>query len=89
MGKDGTLRVKYVDAPTLTWYPASKEKANGAAVVICPGGGYNILAWNLEGAEIAEWLNSLGVTAAVLKYRPPKSATRILHLISHHSLIIS
>jgi acetyl esterase/lipase len=70
--KDKVLRVRYVDAPTLTWYPAAKDRANGAAVVICPGGGYNILAWNLEGTEIAEWLNSLGVSAAVLKYRVPR-----------------
>jgi acetyl esterase/lipase len=41
-------------------------------VVICPGGGYNILAWNLEGEEVAEWLNSIGVTGIVLKYRVPR-----------------
>ncbi|MGK0185048.1 MAG: acetyl esterase/lipase [Verrucomicrobiales bacterium] len=72
MGKDGTYRIPYVDSPTLTWYPAAEDKANGACVVICPGGGYNILAWNLEGTEVAEWLNSIGVSAAVLKYRVPR-----------------
>jgi acetyl esterase/lipase len=51
-----------------------KEKANGTAVVICPGGGFTILAWDLEGTEVAEWLNSLGVAAVVLKYRTPTSA---------------
>jgi acetyl esterase/lipase len=40
-------------------------------VVICPGGGFNILAWDLEGTEVAEWLNSIGVTAIVVKYRVP------------------
>lgn len=47
------------------------EKRNGSAVVICPGGGFNILAWDLEGTEVAEWLNSLGVTGIVVKYRVP------------------
>jgi len=50
-----------------------KEKANGTGVVICPGGGFSILAWDLEGTEVAEWLNSLGVAAVVLKYRVPTS----------------
>lgn len=72
MGQDGTFRIPFVDQPTLTWYPAPAEEANGTCVVVCPGGGYNILAWNLEGTEVAEWLNSLGVSAAVLKYRVPR-----------------
>ena len=79
MGKDGTFRIPYVDTPTLTWYPAPADKANGACVVICPGGGYNILAWNLEGTEIAEWLNTLGVSAAVLKYRVPRRDRKNAH----------
>ena len=70
--KDDTLRVALVTEPTLTLFRAPAEKANGAAVVICPGGGYNILAWDKEGTEIAEWLNTLGVTAGVLKYRVPR-----------------
>lgn len=65
-------RFGYVDQPSLTILPATAEKANGCAVVICPGGGYNILAWNKEGIEIGEWFNSIGVTAAVLKYRVPR-----------------
>ena len=48
-----------------------KDRRNGSAVVVCPGGGYSILAWDLEGTEVAEWLNSVGVTAVVLKYRVP------------------
>ncbi|MEW4528851.1 alpha/beta hydrolase [Maioricimonas sp. JC845] len=47
------------------------DRANGAACVVCPGGGFSILAWDLEGTEVAEWLNSIGVTAFVLKYRVP------------------
>ena len=64
-------RVSNVSVPTLTVYQPPKEKANGACVVIAPGGGYHILAWDLEGIEIAEWFNSFGVTAVLLKYRVP------------------
>ncbi|MFY9255320.1 MAG: alpha/beta hydrolase [Fuerstiella sp.] len=65
-------RIKYVDVPTLTVYQADPDKANGCSVIICPGGAYNILAWPKEGLEIAEWFNSIGVTAFVLKYRVPR-----------------
>ena len=65
-------RVQNVSTPTLTVFQPPAEQRNSAAVVIAPGGGYNILAWDLEGTEVAEWLNSLGVTAFVLKYRVPK-----------------
>ncbi|MDD4969373.1 MAG: alpha/beta hydrolase [Paludibacter sp.] len=57
--------------PNLEVYPAPKEKSNGTAVVICPGGAYVGLAIKHEGAQVAKWLNSLGVTAFVLKYRMP------------------
>lgn len=57
------------DIPTLTAYPAPKDKATGASVVVCPGGGYGFLAVEHEGEEVAKWLNSLGVSAFVLKYR--------------------
>ncbi len=59
-----------VSEPMLTMYPA--ENPNGASVLVCPGGGYNILAYSHEGREICEWLNSLGVTAGLLKYRVPR-----------------
>ena len=55
----------------MTIYRAPKEKDTGAAVVVFPGGGYNILALDLEGAEVCEWLNSIGVTAVLVKYRVP------------------
>src|SRR5437588_12776054 len=61
-----------VTKPTLTIFRPAKDKDTGAAVVIAPGGGYNILAWDLEGEEAADWLNSVGVTAFVLKYRVPR-----------------
>lgn len=68
------VKLGNVSTPLLEVHPAPKDKANGAAVVICPGGGFNILAWDLEGTEVAAWLNSLGVTGIVLKYRVPASA---------------
>src|SRR5258707_14531355 len=55
-------RLANVTKPTLTVYRPAKDKDTGASVVICPGGGYTILAWDLEGEEVAEWLNSIGVT---------------------------
>jgi acetyl esterase/lipase len=62
-------RVEGVTDPTLLYFPAPKEKANGAAVVICPGGGFGRIVPDLEGSEVAENLNALGVSAFVLKYR--------------------
>ena len=55
------------DKPSLQVFKA--EKPNGCAVVVCPGGGYGFLADDHEGKQVAEWLNTLGVTAFVLKYR--------------------
>lgn len=68
---------KNISDPTIGFYPAPKEKANGTAVIICPGGGYSVLAIKHEGSKVAEWLNGLGVTAFVLKYRLPDTAIMI------------
>jgi acetyl esterase/lipase len=68
------VRLGQVANPTLTVYSPAAGKNTGAAVLVCPGGGYNILAWDLEGTEICEWLNSLGVTGVLLKYRVPRRA---------------
>jgi acetyl esterase/lipase len=65
-------RVTNVSKPTITIFRPEKDKDTGAAVVIAPGGGYHILAWDLEGEEVATWLNSIGVTGIVLKYRVPR-----------------
>lgn len=62
-------RISNVQVPTLTAYPAAAGLANGTAVVVCPGGGYVRLAFEHEGDAVAKWLNSLGVSAFVLKYR--------------------
>jgi acetyl esterase/lipase len=67
------------DKPSLTIYIPVKEKANGAAVVICPGGGYGHLAIDHEGHQIAEWLNSLGVAGFILKYRHSRSGAGYGH----------
>jgi acetyl esterase/lipase len=64
-------RIGNVSTPTITIYSPAKEKNTGAAVVVFPGGGYSILASDLEGTEICEWLNSIGVTGVMLKYRVP------------------
>jgi acetyl esterase/lipase len=62
-------RITKITAPQLEVYAASKETASGAAVLICPGGAYNYVVRDNEGSEAAEWLNSHGVTAFVLRYR--------------------
>src|SRR5205814_6221479 len=69
---DSTKMVTNVTKPTITIYRPTKVKDTGAAVVICPGGGYWNLYWQLEGEEVAAWLNSLGVTGIILKYRVPR-----------------
>jgi acetyl esterase/lipase len=65
-------RLTNVTKPTITVYRPARDKDTGAAVLICPGGGYHILAWDLEGEEVAGWLNSIGVTGIILKYRVPR-----------------
>jgi acetyl esterase/lipase/predicted GH43/DUF377 family glycosyl hydrolase len=70
--KNGTTEeVRKVTQPTLTFFLANAEKSSGASVIICPGGGYGMLAINKEGYKVAEWLSSLGINAFVLKYRLP------------------
>jgi acetyl esterase/lipase len=66
------VRLTDVTDPILEVFPAPAGKNNGKGVVICPGGGYAILAINHEGYEIAQWLNSLGYNVFVLQYRVPK-----------------
>lgn len=71
-GERQVKRVTNVTKPTLSVFKPAKGADTGAVVVIAPGGGYNILAWDLEGTEVADWLNSIGVTGIVLKYRVPR-----------------
>lgn len=65
------IKLGHVSTPQMHVYLPEKAKANGGAVLICPGGGFSILAWDLEGTEVAEWLNSIGFAAVVVKYRVP------------------
>src|SRR6476469_10526147 len=65
------IRLTGVGNPTITVYLPPKERNTGAAVLVFPGGGYNILALDLEGTEVCEWLNSIGVTGVLVKYRVP------------------
>ena len=71
------LRISNVQNPTLEVFLPAKKTATGQAVVICPGGGYSILAYDWEGIDIAKWYNAQGIAAVVLKYRLPKSITLI------------
>jgi acetyl esterase/lipase len=69
--QEDVKRISQVQIPDIAVYLPSKRFATGQAVVICPGGGYWILAYDLEGTDIARYLNSVGVAAIVLKYRLP------------------
>ncbi len=91
------VRLSNVSKPTLTLYRPAPEKDTGVVVMVCPGGAYRILAMDLEGTEVCQWLNSLGITGALLKYRvPPRAgrekyaaplqdAQRALGLLRYHS----
>jgi acetyl esterase/lipase len=68
---DKILRFSDVTNPAIEVFLPNPANRNGSAVIICPGGGYHILAYDLEGTEIAAWLNKLGFTAFVLQYRVP------------------
>jgi acetyl esterase/lipase len=65
------IKLTNVSTPQIAVYRPAPDKDTGAAVIVAPGGGHNILAYDLEGTEVAEWLNSIGVTGIVLKYRVP------------------
>ena len=67
-----TKLITDVTKPTLTIYQPAKDKNTGTAIVICPGGGYHNLFWELEGEEVAAWLNAQGMTGIILKYRCPR-----------------
>src|SRR3984957_3457050 len=71
-GQREVKRVADVSEPTIAIYSPPKEKSTKVAIVVAPGGGYSILAIEHEGTQVCEWLNSLGVTAVLLKYRVPK-----------------
>ena len=73
MGRDAVLRFDEVTNPTLEIFEPEADKKNGKAVIVCSGGGYQILAYDKEGQEVAAWLANQGFTAFVLAYRVPKN----------------
>jgi acetyl esterase/lipase len=90
------IRIGNVSSPTLTLY-APTGKNTGAAVVVFPGGGYRILAVDLEGTEVCDWLTSVGITCVLLKYRVPdtgpypksaaalQDAQRVMGIVRSHA----
>jgi len=72
VGGKPTKWLTNVTRPTLTVYRPAQEKNTGLAMLICPGGGYHNLGWDVEGEEVAGWLRSIGVTGIILKYRCPR-----------------
>lgn len=70
---DNVRRITNVSRPTLTVFPAPKAGAAAPAIIVCPGGGYSYVVYDKEGTEVAAWLNSVGITALVLKYRVPNN----------------
>lgn len=91
------IKLGNVSTPQAHVYLPPVNRRTGASVVICPGGGFSILAWDLEGTEVAQWLNTLGVAGIVLKYRVPtgnqdprwlapvQDAQRTVSLVRHHA----
>jgi acetyl esterase/lipase len=73
VGGRRVIRLGDVSEPTITLYAAPKDHNTGAAVVVFPGGAYRILAIDLEGTEVCDWLNGIGVNCVLLKYRVPDS----------------
>lgn len=67
-----TKLITNVTRPSITIYQPAKDKNTGTAMIICPGGGYHDLFWELEGEEVAAWLNGQGMTGIILKYRCPR-----------------
>lgn len=94
-GGAGPSRITDVSDPTITIF--RPEKPNGTSVIVAPGGGFMFLSYAHEGTQVCEWLNSLGVTAVLLKYRTPtrdekemfelpvQDAERALGLVRHHA----
>ena len=72
------VRIRTVQTPNIKIYLPSKKIASGEAVIICPGGGYHILAYDLEGEDIAKYFNSKGIAAIILKYRLPVSKSQVV-----------
>lgn len=77
--KGNVIRLTDVTNPALVVFEPEEQNDSGIGIIVCPGGAYNILAVDLEGYEIAQWLNSLGYTAFVLQYRVPQKQAGALN----------
>lgn len=89
---DNVIRLTDINEPTITVFKVPGTNQPTPAVIICPGGGYSILAYNKEGTDIAAWLNSIGITGVVLKYRVPgnqdgafQDIQRAMRLVRHNA----
>ena len=82
VGGRSVVRLGNISEPTLTFYPAPTTMNTGTTVLVLPGGGYWILAYDLEGIEVCQWLNSIGINAALLKYRVPRREGREKHEVA-------
>lgn len=82
------IRISDITDPAIVVYPASSENNNGSGIIVCPGGGYNILAIDKEGYEIAKWLNQHGFSAFVLQYRVPKKQEGALQDVQRAQRIV-
>lgn len=78
-GQNSVLRLENVSRPMISVFPAKTEAARIPAVLVCPGGAYNVLAYEHEGTEVCRWLNEIGVTGILLKYRVPRRPGRPKH----------
>lgn len=97
-GAPGAVGAEDADRPALSFYRPQAARATGAAVVVCPGGGYRNLAMEHEGDQIGRWLNSFGIAAFVLKYRlgpryrhpaPLQDAQRAIRTVRHRAAELS
>ena len=80
------LGVSNVSEPTITFYPAPKDNNIGTTIIVVPGGGYNVLAYNLEGTEVCERFNRYGINCVLLKYRVPRRDSLPKHQLPLHDL---
>lgn len=89
---DNVIRITDITAPSMTVFPIDKKDGPTPAVLIFPGGAYKYVVYNKEGTEIADWLNSLGITAIIVKYSVPdkleaahRDGQRAMRLVRHHA----
>lgn len=80
--QDDIILISLVQEPTISVYLPAKRVATGQAVLVIPGGGYGVLAYDWEGSDIAKWLNSKGIAAIVLKYRLPNAKSNLVPHLS-------